>query len=78
MYMWIAIFIDESDFSFSSGHEEYIGVFETEELATEAVVDTLIFKFDIDDIENSPREILDEFSDCYMIDKVEVNFNYLA
>lgn len=78
MYMWIATFIDESDFSFSDGHEEYIGVFETEELATEAVVDTLISKFNIDDTENSPKEILDEFSDCYMIDKAMVNHNYLA
>lgn len=78
MYMWIATFIDESDFSFSDGHTEYIGVFETEELAAEAVVDTLISQLDIDDTENTPTEILDEFSDCYMIDKVMVNHNYLV
>ena len=78
MYMWIATFIDIRDFSFSDGYDEYIGVFETEELATKAVVDTLIFQLDIDDTEYTPAEILDEFSDRYMIDKVMVNRNYLA
>ena len=41
MYMWRAIFIDESDFSFSNGHEEYIGVFETEELGVRAHIQHL-------------------------------------
>ena len=83
MYMWIAIFISENDFNFSNGnfsygHEEYIGVFETEHLAKQAVVDTLIYEFNIDDTKYTPTEILDEFFDNYMIDKVMINTNYIV
>lgn len=73
MKMWIAQYIIDD----KTENTEIIGVFSTVDRAELAVADVLIDRLELD-IETPTGMILNEYSDCYMIDECTVNYNYMV
>lgn len=70
-YVYLAMYHNDFDYP------DIIGVFSTVDKAEQAVADTLIECLHID--EDTPMEkILDEYLDCYTIDKCTIDYNYMV